>query len=281
VVVDAVSYRNIKCLGVTTGGILKPIYTCEICRQIFRRKWNFRKHGKILHGFDPFPASLPIPSQLSNKNKTDLSMAIGRLTAVTGTHFRAKELGMTMRESALFAQLRDSPAHLLDLLAQRYFIVDKNEIKGLSGYFCPNCFAFELRHIRDLGHDKAASELHICGPEKKAEARMSLDPNNTKVGVYNEAVNCLLKLTHNLFHKPRLVAEKYDERLKTEKFHGTLVTLNQLERSHWAWVPLFYRELHLDENYLTEFLKRMGLSTFILITVLTGDFAGNHLLSIK
>jgi hypothetical protein len=281
VAVGIVLYRNIKCLGVTTCGGLKPNYTCEICSQIFRRKWNFRKHGKIRHGFDPFPASLPVPSQLSNKNKTDLSMAIGRLTAVMGNYFRAKELGMTMIESALFAQLRDSPAHLLDLLAHRFIIVDKNEIKGLSGYICPYCFAFELRHIRDLGYDKVASELHICAPEKKAEARMSLDPNNTKIGVHNEALKCLRLLTRNLFHEPRLVVEKYDERLKTEKFHGPLVILNQLERSHWAWVPLFYRGLHLDENHLTEFLNRTGLSTFILITVLKGDFAGNYLLSIK
>lgn len=222
-----------------------------------------------------------MPSQLSNKNKTDLSIAISHLTAVTGIYFRAKELGMTTRESAQFAQLRDSPAHLLNLLAHKYIIVDKNEIMGLSGYFCPNCFAFELRHIRDLGYDKVASELHICAPEKKAEARMSLDANNTKMGVYNEALNRLRSLTRNLFHEPRLVVKKYDETLKVEKYHGPLIVLDQIESSHWAWVPLYYREIHLDENGLTEFLDRTQLSTFILVTILTGEFTGSHLLSIE
>jgi hypothetical protein len=99
--------------------------------------------------------------------------------------------------------------------------------------------------------------------------------------VYNEALNRLRSLMRNLFHEPRLVVKNYDETLKVEKYHGPLIILNQIESSHWAWVPLFYREIHLDENGLTEFLDRTQLSTFILVTILTGEFTGNHLLSIE
>jgi hypothetical protein len=95
--------------------------------------------------------------------------------------------------------------------------------------------------------------------------------------VYNEALNCLLSLTRNLFHEPRLVVEKFE----SEKFHGPLVILKEIKSNHWAWAPLFHQEIHLDENRLTEFLIRTQLSTFILITILKEEFSGSNLLYIK
>lgn len=99
--------------------------------------------------------------------------------------------------------------------------------------------------------------------------------------MYNEPLNSPRSLTRNLFHEPHLVVKKYDKLLKVEKFHGPLIILDHIESNHWAWVPLFYRVIHLDENRLTKILDRARLSTFILITILNGEFTGSNLLSIE
>lgn len=75
-------------------------------------------------------------------------------------------------------QLNSSTRELSNITSS-FWLVPKDEIGGIIGYFCENCQAFELEFVRDIGYDKTAEARHYCHEDKvKIRQKISAEPSD-------------------------------------------------------------------------------------------------------
>ncbi len=67
----------------------------------------------------------------------------------------------------------------LAFISSNYWLIPRNEIGGISGYFCERCSTFKVEFVRDIGYDKTAQARHCCDEnEVKSKQKLSTMPSD-------------------------------------------------------------------------------------------------------
>lgn len=154
-------------------------YHCTVCNGSYSRRYVLERHIKTIHNFEnvsiPKPSRFPSPiptergadltdlllmQQLREESQEDRRFEHQkRMFEVAASIARTNEFPKLINQNALLTQT-------LKYLSQNCCMLRWSDISGISGHICKRCITFEFVPIKDLGHDKAAWQRHVCKDER-------------------------------------------------------------------------------------------------------------------
>jgi hypothetical protein len=73
----------------------------------------------------------------------------------------------------------------LSNIRSNYWLIPKNAIKGISGFFCTRCQSFGFEYVKNLGYDMTAQARHVCDENKVKRLEVLLTKNQDNKGTDN------------------------------------------------------------------------------------------------
>ena len=164
-------------------------WPCPLCGLEFSRRWNMERHMDLRHkalssqvktfGFhnkEYSPAFIPNKSAIVNDAQRD-SMRVSNdpifkgLSEANDMTKSLNEFGKILRELSnnrietenvnyLKQQVNFHVRQLSDIYSN-FWLVPKDEIRGVSGYFCEKCQSFSSHFIRNEGYDITAGQTSM------------------------------------------------------------------------------------------------------------------------
>jgi hypothetical protein len=272
---------------------------CPFCNLEFSRQWNMKRHINTIHNLqgnlnnimqlarhntNPPYGQLPVNQQNSVRhqlNETADDWLFPGMSRLQNTMKRFAELANNMPRPANFIppdltelqQRLNSVTSELSYLKSNFSNIPKEQIHGISGYFCKRCQSFTSYFVRDPGYDMTAEGKHICDENKvksiwAVAIRQSdtVSKNNFCAGVLLNQVNLLIPDT------------KFLKVLDfTNIYSRLLVAFNSDFAKSLIGIPDRFSLFTCNESSVPRWLNR-GLSVLDKIAILTeqeiSDFLG-------
>jgi len=176
----------------------------------------------------------------------------------------------------------------LALITSDYWLVPKNQIAGISGYFCERCQVFEQEFVRDIGYDKTAQARHWCD-EDKVKSKHKLSTNSSDIAARDDIwarilLNSINSLNPNLryliatdvSYAFNVLASSFDfqqvNMLMGIPDRYCLYQFHESARPDWINRALanLDKKIAMEESEIIDFLKRTK-STYAAIEVSTKE----------
>jgi len=168
-------------------------WTCPQCNTEFSRRWNMQRHIGTQHSafgsryrgnpvinpsinsrripFQYKPSRHEIEPELKHVSNDEIFPG---MTKMENNVRRMKEAADNMQSIMKFnppniADLQgrlNSVTNQLNYIMSNCMIVPKDQILGISGYFCKRCQCFSTHFVRDPGYDMTAQNKHTCEENK-------------------------------------------------------------------------------------------------------------------
>jgi len=210
-------------------------WICPHCNLEFSRRWNMERHLDIKHNIKhghqsllsnrlilPSGNSNPYTSQPPKKlqnsvwfdtNQTADDWLFPGMTQMENRMKRLAEFANNFKTTANFIppdvtglqQKLNLVSSELSYLKTNFCNIPKEQIHGISGYFCKRCQSFASYFVRDPGYDMTAEGKHSCDENKVKSIRaVSIRQSDTAAkdnfcaGVLLNQVNLLIPNTKYL-----------------------------------------------------------------------------------
>lgn len=183
-----------------------------------------------------------------------------------------QELGIRNSANQL---ILGSIENALEYLNDNFVIGSKLNIRGIAARLCYRCGSINFRYVEDIESDNVSDPNHICVPlfyETNVEGKELLE----------RAGQLLVMAVNSVFSGDKyLEAKSHPDFLPFRDHKGPRIILDWLIPESWAWLVITGKgkiEL-INEKEANDMVKPV-LSTFVLVSVLNGDYSGHHLVYI-
>jgi hypothetical protein len=164
--------------------------------------------------------------------------------------------------------------YALNYLLDNFVLVNKQDVEGISGYFCNRCMSFEIKYITNLERSKGAGATHMHVPPSIDGVHL------TEIEAREEAYRLLIAATNSLLTGQRfLEAFSHLEKSRIYGYKGPLIRLDSLTSGHWAEPAIGSGHDPIDDRKSNNLIKQFW-GTYVLIYVQEGEYSGYHLVRI-
>ena len=168
-----------------------------MCPQVFSRRWNLKRHIRLIHGqvvqFNNFPTSMGSNLYQKSRSNTSQRNDSSSTKSIFGEVLEFSEMLNKMsnsnQTSGRFNSLQRQVASLQQQLAATQsqlngvmsynWLIPRESINGFSGYICKLCQSFSLKPVFNLGYDMTMQIRHRCNePASKRNYLIFSFPSN-------------------------------------------------------------------------------------------------------